>query len=318
MAHKVLISDSIADAAVAMLKARSGLEIDYSPGLKEDALAAKIPGFDALIIRSGSKVTAKVIEASTTLKVIGRAGIGVDNVDIPAATKKGIVVMNTPTANAITTAEHAIAMLFSIARKIPQATSSMKAGKWEKNAFVGRELAGKTLGILGLGTIGRLVAERARGLFMIPIAYDPYCPPDRAKNAGVELVSLDDLLARADAITAHVVLTNETKGMIGDAQIEKMKKGVLLVNCARGGVYDEAALKRGIESGKIGGLALDVFAEEPPPKDHPLLALDQVVLTPHIGASTVEAQDKTGTEIAAQIAAFLLEGRVMNAVNKVG
>jgi len=317
MAHKVLVSDSIAEAAIQILKSKTGLEIDYSPGLKEDALAAKIPGFHALVIRSGSKVTAKVIEASTTLKVIGRAGIGVDNVDIPAATKKGIVVMNTPTANAITTAEHAIAMLFALARKIPQATASMKAGKWDKNAFMGRELTGKTLGILGLGTIGRLVAERARGVHMLPISHDPYITADKATSVGAQLVSLDELCKRADAITCHVVMTPETRGMIKDAEIAKMKDGVLLVNCARGGVYDEGALERGIRSGKIGGVALDVFSEEPPPKEHPLLMMEQVILTPHIGASTHEAQDRTGTQIAEQVADFLIQGRVAHAVNKI-
>lgn len=309
---KVLISDSISKAGVDILKGSPKLEVDYSPGLKEDELAAKIPGFEALVIRSGSKVTKKVIDASSGLKVIGRAGIGVDNVDIPAATAKGILVMNTPTANAVTTAEHAIAMLFSIARHIPRATASMKNGKWEKTAFMGRELYGKTLGILGIGTIGKLVAERAKGIGMVPIAHDPY-----AKQSPVPLVSLDELLAKSDAITSHVVLTKETKGMIGEAQIAKMKKGVLLVNCSRGGVYDEAALIAGMKSGQIGGLALDVFESEPLPAGSPLLELENVALTPHIGASTHEAQDNTGTEIAQQIVAFLLEGKVMNAVNKV-
>lgn len=317
MAHKVLVSDSISKAGVDILKGSPKLEVDYAPGLKEDELAARIVGQEALVIRSGSKVTKKVIDASTTLKVIGRAGIGVDNVDIPAATAKGILVMNTPTANAVSTAEHAIAMLFSIARHIPRATASMKAGKWEKTAFMGRELNGKTLGILGLGTIGRLVAERARAIGMVPIAHDPYCKAERAKEAGVPLVSLDELLAKADAITSHVVMTKETRGMIGDAQIVKMKKGILVVNCSRGGIYDEAALVRGMTSGQIGGLALDVFETEPLPADSPLLALENIALTPHIGASTHEAQDNTGTEIAQQIVAFLLEGKVMNAVNRV-
>ncbi len=311
---RVLVSDTLSEAGLAVLRGNDGLEVDYAPGLKEAELAAKVPGFDGLVIRSGSKVTKKVIDAADKLRVIGRAGIGVDNVDVPAASKAGIVVMNTPTGNAVTTAEHALSLLMSLARRIPQATASMKAGKWEKNKFQGRELAGKTLGILGLGNIGRIVADRAKGLRMSVIAFDPMVTPDRAAALGVELVSLDHLFERSDAITAHTPLTAETKGIVNDAAIAKMKPGVLLVNCARGGIYDEAALGRGLASGKIGGVALDVFSEEPP-GDHPLLKLDNVICTPHLGASTDEAQERVAVEIAEQVAAFLLHGTISNAVN---
>ena len=319
---RVLVSDALSDAGVAYLReavakyCREGgeLTLKYSPGLKEDEIAAAISEYDALIIRSGSKVTAKVIDAASSLKVIGRAGIGVDNVDVGAATKRGIVVMNTPTGNAVTTAEHAIALLFSIARKIPQASSSMSAGKWEKSKFQGRELAGKTLGVLGLGNIGRIVADRARALQMKVIAFDPVLTKDRAAQLGVELVSKDELFARADAITAHAPLTDETRGIVDDAAIAKMKTGVLLVNCARGGIYDEAALERGLKSGKIGGVALDVFVTEPPGK-HPLLEHAAVVATPHLGASTEEAQERVAIEIIDQVLDYLASGTITNAVN---
>jgi D-3-phosphoglycerate dehydrogenase len=311
---KVLVSDALSEAGLAILRKNPDLEVDYAPGLKEEELAAKIGAYDALVIRSGSKVTARVIEAASKLRVIGRAGIGVDNVDVPAASKRGIVVMNTPTGNAVTTAEHAISLLMSLARKIPQATASMKAGKWEKSKFQGRELAGKTLGILGLGNIGRIVADRAKGLKMHVIAFDPVLTAERAVELGVELVGTDELFARADAITAHTPLTPQTKGIVDDAAIDKMKPGVLLVNCARGGIYDEGALQRGLASGKIGGVALDVFDKEPP-GDHPLLKQDGVVATPHLGASTEEAQERVALEIAEQVAQYLAHGTIVNAVN---
>src|SRR6266540_638333 len=291
MASRVLVSDTLSEAGLSILKKAPGIEVVYKPGLKEAELAQAIPGFDALVIRSGSKVTAKVIDAAKGLKVIGRAGIGVDNVDVAAASHQGIVVMNTPTGNAVTTAEHALALLFSLARRTPQATASMKAAKWEKNKFQGRELAGKTLGVIGLGNIGRIVADRARGLRMNVIAFDPVVAPERATALGVELVSLDQIWARADAITVHTPLTSETKGLVNDETIAKMKKGVLLVNCARGGIFDEAALQRGLESGRVGGVALDVFVEEPPGQI-PLLSRDDVICTPHLGASTEEAQER--------------------------
>jgi D-3-phosphoglycerate dehydrogenase len=311
---RVLVSDTLSKAGLAVLEKNPALSVEYAPGLKEDALAAKIPGFDALVIRSGSKVTAKVILAADKLRVIGRAGIGVDNVDVPAASKRGIVVMNTPTGNAVTTAEHAITLLMSLARKVPQATMSMKAGKWEKTKFQGRELSGKTLGVIGLGNIGRIVADRAKGLRMNVIAFDPVLTADRAVELGVELVPLEDIWARADAITTHAPLNEHTRGIVNDAAIDKMKKGVLLVNCARGGIYDEAALARGLESKKLGGVALDVFVEEPPGA-HPLLAFDDVICTPHLGASTEEAQERVVIEIAEQVSQYLVDGTITNAVN---
>lgn len=312
---RVLVSDALSEAGLTLLRKQTSLEVEYAPGLKEAELAAKIASFDALVIRSASKVTKKVLDAATQLKVIGRAGIGVDNVDVDAASKRGVVVMNTPTGNSVTTAEHAISLLMSLARKIPQATASMKLGKWEKSKFQGRELAGKTLGILGLGTIGRIVADRAKGLKMNVIAFDPVLSADRAAQLGVELVSVDDLFRRADAITAHTPLTQETRGIVNDDAIAKMKKGVLLINCSRGGVYDEGALARGLESGKLGGVALDVFVEEPVPADHPLLKLDGVITTPHLGASTEEAQERVAIEIVEQVIDFLASGTIVNAVN---
>jgi D-3-phosphoglycerate dehydrogenase len=311
---RVLVSDTLSEAGLSILKGNSALWVEYAPGLKEDELAARIPEFDGLVIRSGSKVTAKVIAAAKKLRVIGRAGIGVDNVDVPAASMHGIVVMNTPTGNAVTTAEHAITLLLSIARKVPQATASMKAGKWEKTKFQGRELAGKTLGVLGLGNIGRIVADRAKGLRMNVIAFDPVVTADRAAQLGVQLVTKEELFARADAITCHTPLNADTKGIVNDASIATMKDGVLLVNCARGGIYDEAALLKGLQTGKLGGVALDVFVKEPP-GDNPLLAHENVVCTPHLGASTDEAQERVALEIAEQVVAYLTLGTITNAVN---
>jgi D-3-phosphoglycerate dehydrogenase len=313
--HRVLVSDSLSEQGLAILRAGHDLEVDYQPGLSEADLAAAIVGADALVIRSGSKVTAKVIAAADKLKVIGRAGIGVDNVDVPAASKRGIVVMNTPTGNAVTTAEHAIALLMSLARMIPEASRTLKAGKWEKKKFEGRELAGKTLGVIGLGNIGRIVADRARGLHMNVIGFDPVLTAERAAALGIELVSLDTIWQRADAVTVHTPLTAETKGIIHEGMLGKLKKGVLLVNAARGGIYDEGALLKGLESGQIGGVALDVFVEEPPPKDHPLIAHERVIVTPHLGASTKEAQDRVALEIAEQVVAYLANGAIKNAVN---
>lgn len=312
---RVLVSDALSEQGLAILRQTPGATIDYKPGLNEADLAAAIAGADALVIRSGSKVTARVIEAADRLKVIGRAGIGVDNVDVAAASKKGIVVMNTPTGNAVTTAEHAIALLMSLARHIPQASALLKAGKWEKKKFEGRELAGKTLGVVGLGNIGRIVADRARGLSMKVIGFDPMVTADRAAQLGVELCTLDEIFARADAITVHTPMTAQTKGLVNKDVLPRLKKGVLLVNAARGGIYDEAALLEGLESGQIGGVALDVFVEEPPPADLPLLKHDRVIATPHLGASTREAQDRVALEIAEQIVAYLTTGEIKNAVN---
>lgn len=312
---RVLVSDALSEQGLAILRQTPGATIDYRPGLNEADLAAAIAGADALVIRSGSKVTARVIEAADTLKVIGRAGIGVDNVDVAAASKKGIVVMNTPTGNAVTTAEHAIALLMSLARHIPQASALLKAGKWEKKKFEGRELAGKTLGVVGLGNIGRIVADRARGLSMKVIGFDPLVTAERAAQLGVELVGLDEIFTRSDAITVHTPLTAQTKGLVNEDVLPRLKKGVLLVNAARGGIYDEAALLKGLESGQIGGVALDVFVEEPPPADLPLLKHERVIVTPHLGASTKEAQDRVALEIAEQIVAYLTTGEIKNAVN---
>lgn len=311
---KVLVSDSLSKEGIEFLEQAKGIELEYKPGLNEEDLAKALSGVEGLVIRSGSKVSAKVIEAADKLRVIGRAGIGVDNVDVKAASRRGIIVMNTPTGNAVTTAEHALALLFSIARKIPLASATMKEGKWEKKAFEGRELAGKTLGVIGLGNIGRIVADRARGLRMSVVGYDPFMTADRAAELGIELVVLDELWKRADAITVHTPLTAETKGLVNDATIAKMKKGVLLVNCARGGIYDEAALVRGLDSGQIGGVGLDVFPEEPPGVTD-IVKHPKAVVTPHLGASTEEAQLRVALEIAQQVAAYLQTGEISNSVN---
>ena len=312
---RVLVSDNLSEQGLAILREAPGLTVDYRPGLSEADLAAAIVGASALVVRSGSKVTAKVIEAADQLRVIGRAGIGVDNVDVETASKRGIVVMNTPTGNAVTTAEHAIGLLVSLARMIPEACRTLKAGKWEKKKFEGRELAGKTLGVIGLGNIGRIVADRAKGLRMNVIGFDPVLTPARAASLGIDLVPLETIWERADAITVHTPLNATTQGLVDDRVVAKLKKGVLLVNAARGGIYDEAALLRGLEQGKIGGVALDVFVEEPPPADHPLVKHERVVVTPHLGASTKEAQDRVATEIAQQAVAFLTTGAIQNAVN---
>ncbi len=313
---RVLVSDTLSEQGLAILRQGQGLVVDYQPGLGEAELAAAIATADALVIRSGSKVTARVIEAATALKVIGRAGIGVDNVDVEAASKRGIVVMNTPTGNAVTTAEHAITLLMSSARMVPQASASMKAGKWDKKKFAeGRELAGKTLGVVGLGNIGRIVADRAKGLKMKVIGFDPVLSADRAAELGIELVSLEQIWQRADAITVHTPLTASTKNLVNDEVVAKLKKGVILVNAARGGIYDEDALLRGLESGHIGAVALDVFIKEPPAADHPLVKHDRVIATPHLGASTTEAQDRVALEIADQVVAYITTGAIQNAVN---
>lgn len=312
---RVLVSDSLSEQGLAILRRGKDIEVDYRPGLDEQALAEAIRGAHALVIRSGSKVTARVIAAADQLRVIGRAGIGVDNVDVPAASKRGVLVMNTPTGNAVTTAEHAIALLMSLARMIPEANRTLKAGKWEKKKFEGRELSGKTLGVIGLGNIGRIVADRARGLHMNVIGYDPVLTAERAAALGIELVSLDALWERADAVSVHTPLTPETRGLVGKATLPKLKKGVLLVNAARGGIFDLDALLEGLESGRIGGVALDVFEVEPPPADLPILAHERVIVTPHLGASTKEAQARVALEIAEQVVAYLGAGEIKNAVN---
>jgi D-3-phosphoglycerate dehydrogenase len=312
---RVLISDSLADEGLAVLENAAGIEVDYRPGLDPAELLRSIGRFDGLIIRSGTKVTADVIAAGQQLRVVGRAGIGVDNVDLGAASARGVIVMNTPEGNAVTTAEHAVALLTSLARSIPQATASIKAGRWEKNRFSGVELYGKVLGIIGLGNIGSIVADRALGLRMRVIAFDPLVTAERAQQLGVELVGFDELLQRADAITLHVPRTKETEGLLGETQFARMKRGVLLVNAARGGIVDETALLRAIESGVVAGAALDVFATEPVPPDHPLLRRDEVIGTPHLGAATAQAQLNVAIAVALQVRDYLQSGVVRNAVN---
>ncbi|MBM3548499.1 MAG: phosphoglycerate dehydrogenase [Alphaproteobacteria bacterium] len=310
---KVLISDELSPRAVDIFKAR-GLEVDVKTGLKPDQLRAIVGAYDGLAIRSATKVTREVLEVATNLKVVGRAGIGVDNVDIKTATQKGVVVMNTPYGNAITTAEHAIALMFALAREIPAADRSTRAGKWEKNRFMGVELSGKTLGILGCGNIGSIVADRALGLKMKVIAFDPFLTEDRAKALGIDKVELDELFERADFISLHAPLTESTKNVIDAKALFKMKKGVRIINCARGGLIVEEDLKTAIESGHVAGAALDVFLAEPA-KDNPLFGLEQVIATPHLGASTTEAQEKVALQIAEQMSDFLLTGAVTNALN---
>ncbi len=312
---RVLVSDKLAEAGLQVLRDAPGVDLEFRPGMSEDELCEIIGDYDGLIIRSATQVTPRVIERADRLRVVGRAGIGVDNVDIPAASRRGIVVMNTPTGNSVTTAEHALALLASLARKIPQAVTSMRGGKWEKSKFQGREIAFKTLGIIGLGNIGRIVADRAQGLKMKVIGVDPVMSSERAAELGIELVELDVLFKRADFLTIHAPLTPETKNMIDDAAFKKMKSSALLVNAARGGIVDEEALARAINAGEIAGAALDVFSKEPIDSDHPLLRLDNVLCTPHLGASTSEAQERVAVEIAEQAIGYLQLGIVKNAVN---
>jgi D-3-phosphoglycerate dehydrogenase len=312
---KVLISDALSPAAVQIFRDR-GVEVDFQPNLgkDKDKLADIIGDYDGLAIRSATKATAKIIERAKRLKVIGRAGIGVDNVEIPAATAKGIIVMNTPFGNSITTAEHAITMMLSLAREIPQADASTQAGKWEKNRFMGVEITGKVLGVIGCGNIGSIVCNRAQGLHMKVIGFDPFLTEDRAKDLGVEKVDLDDLLKRADFITLHTPLTEKTRNIIDAAAFAKMKKGVRIINCARGGLVDEQALLDALNSKHVAGAALDVFAEEPA-TSNPLFGHPGVICTPHLGASTTEAQENVALQIAEQMSDYLLTGAISNAIN---
>ena len=314
MRYRVLLSDAIGPEGLARLREQPDLDIEAKPGLSPDELCATIGDFHALIIRSGTKVTAKVLEHAKQLRVIGRAGIGVDNVDVDAATTRGIVVMNTPGGSNVTTAEHAIAMLMALTRNIPQAVAAVRAGKWPRN-LLGAEVCNKTLGVIGLGNIGRIVAERALGLRMKVIAFDPFVTPETAARIGVELVTLEQMYPRADYITIHTPLTSETRGLIGRESIAAMKKGVRIINCARGGIVDEAALAEAIGSGHVAGAALDVLEKEPPAADNPLLRLEQVICTPHLGAQTGEAQVNVAIAIAQQVAEFLTKGTIQNAVN---
>src|SRR4051794_20556657 len=313
MAPRVLIADELSPAAVAIFKDR-GVEVDVKTGLSKDELIAIIDQYDGLAVRSATKPNKDVIAAAKKLKVIGRAGIGVDNVDIPAATAAGIVVMNTPFGNSITTAEHAIALMFALARELPQADLSTQAGKWEKNRFMGVELYAKTLGLIGAGNIGSIVADRAQGLKMKVVAYDPFLSPERAVEMGVEKVELEDLLARADFITLHTPLTDKTRNILSREALAKAKKGVMIINCARGGLVDETALRAGLEGGHIGGAGFDVFVTEPA-KDNVLFGAPNFVATPHLGASTSEAQENVALQVAEQISDYLLSGAVTNALN---
>jgi D-3-phosphoglycerate dehydrogenase len=315
MTPRVLISDALSPAAVQIFKDR-GVEVDFQPNLgkDKDKLAEVVGHFDGLAIRSATKVSPKILEKAKHLKVIGRAGIGVDNVDIPAATARGVIVMNTPFGNSITTAEHAISLMLALARQIPEADTSTRAGKWEKNKFMGVEIFGKTLGVIGCGNIGSIVADRGIGLKMHVIAYDPFLSPERALEIGVEKVDLDELFRRADFLTLHTPLTEKTRNIIDGASLKKMKKGVRIVNCARGGLVDEAALAEALKSGHVAGAAFDVFVEEPATAN-PLFALPNVVCTPHLGASTSEAQENVALQIAEQMSDYLLRGAISNAVN---
>ncbi|MHB1844936.1 MAG: phosphoglycerate dehydrogenase [Deltaproteobacteria bacterium] len=313
---RVLVSDDLSEDGIAVLRKATELHVDVKIGLKPEELLAIIGDYDALAVRSATKVTAQLFEAAKRLKVVGRAGVGVDNVDLAAASRRGVVVMNTPGGSSVTVAELTLAMMFSLARQIPAATASVKSGKWEKKKFAaGHELSGKTLGVVGTGNIGSVVVERARAMRMKALAFDPYISAEAAARMGVELVSLDELLRRSDFVTLHVPLTDGTKNLIGEKQLAQMKKGACLVNCARGGIIDELALARALESGHLGGAALDVFEKEPPAADHPLFRQQSFVATPHLGASTEEAQAAVALALAEQLVDFLVRGEVKNAVN---
>jgi len=315
MAPKVLVSDKLSETAVQIFRDR-GIDVDFQPdlGKDKDKLAEVIGQYDGLAIRSATKVTEKILAAADNLKVIARAGIGTDNIDKDAASKKGVIVMNTPFGNMITTAEHAIAMMFAVARQLPEASASTHAGKWEKSKFMGVELTSKTLGVIGAGNIGGIVCDRARGLKMKVIAYDPFLSEEKADKMGVEKVDLDTLLARADFITLHVPLTDQTRNILSRENLEKTKKGVRIINCARGGLVDEEALADLLKSGHVAGAAFDVFAQEPA-TENPLFNLPNVVCTPHLGAATTEAQENVALQVAEQMSDYLLTGAVTNALN---
>jgi D-3-phosphoglycerate dehydrogenase len=311
---KVFVADDVSDSGLEPLRA-AGLTVEKQTGLTGPALVQALQNCEGLVVRSETKVTADLLASAPSLRVIGRAGVGVDNIDVAAATLRGIVVMNAPDGNTITTAEHTIALLISLARTIPQANSSLKAGRWERKRFIGVELQGKTLGIIGLGRIGRVVASRARAMGMFIVAYDPFIAHDQARDLEIELVPLDEVYARADFLTVHTPLTADTRGLIDREVLAKMKKGARIINCARGGLVDEDALYEAINNGSIAGAALDVFVQEPPTADHPLLKLDQVIVTPHLGASTTEAQEGVALTVAEQMRDFLLTGALRGAVN---
>jgi len=314
---KVLLSDSLSEVGVKIFQECPDIEVDVNIGLTPEELKGIIGDYHALVIRSTTRVTAEIIEAAHNMKVIGRAGIGLDNIDIPAASKKGIIVMNSPEGNIIAAAEHTIAMIMALSRNIPQATASLKQGKWEKKKFQGWGLFNKTLGVIGIGRIGRLVAERAKGMKMKVIAYDPYIKPDTIEGLDIEPVSFDELLQRSDYITIHTPKTDDTINMINSETIARMKRGAMLINCARGDIVNEDDLYDALKSDHLSGAALDVFSKEPPGKIK-LMSLPNFICTPHLGASTKEAQDKVAKDVAEQIVAYLLYGSVKNAVNVPG
>jgi D-3-phosphoglycerate dehydrogenase len=312
---RVLLSDSLAPQGIEILEHDSRISFDVKPGLSPTELAEVIGPYEALVIRSATRVTREIIDRANSLKVIGRAGVGVDNVDLDAATRRGIVVMNSPMGNSVTTAEHTISMMMALARHIPAANAALRAGRWERSKFIGSEVCNKTLGVIGLGNIGRIVAERASGLKMKVIGFDPILTAEAAARINIEKVELDELFRRADFITVHAPLTHDTRGLVGPAAFAAMKKGVRVINCARGGIVDEVALLAALGSGKVAGAALDVFVEEPPPADHPLIHHPNVVATPHLGAATDEAQVQVAVDIATQITEFLTEGTIRYSVN---
>jgi D-3-phosphoglycerate dehydrogenase / 2-oxoglutarate reductase len=312
---RVLLSDSLAPQGIEILNRHPRIQSDIRTGLSQAELAEVIPSYDALLVRSSTKVTREIIDRASSLKVIGRAGVGVDNVDLDAATRRGIVVMNSPLGNSVTTAEHTIAMIMAVSRHIPAAHAALRAGKWERGKFTGIEVFNKTLGIIGLGNIGRIVADRALGLKMKVISFDPILTSDAAARIGVEMVGLEALFRRADFITVHTPLTDETRGLIGAAALALMKPSARVINCARGGIVDEDALYAALKAGRIGGAAIDVFVDEPPVPNHPLLTLDNVIATPHLGAATDEAQVQVAVDIANQIIEFLTEGTTRHSVN---
>jgi D-3-phosphoglycerate dehydrogenase len=312
---KILVTDSLAPEGLEVFQKAAGFDVDVKLGLKPEDLKKICGEYDGWVIRSGTKITAELIEAAKNLKVIGRAGVGYENIDADAATKRGIVVMNTPGGNNVTTGEHTVALMMALARHIPQAVASLKGGKWDRNKFVGVELCNKTIGVIGLGNVGRIVAERAAGLRMKVIGFDPFIAAENIARMGVEPGSLDDIFTKADFITVHVPLTPDTQGLINQEAFAKMKKGVRIINCARGGIVDEQDLAAAIKAGKVAGAALDVYVDEPPAADHPLLKLDQVITTPHLGASTDEAQLNVAIAVAEQMVDFLARGVVRYAVN---
>src|SRR5437764_5706305 len=311
---KIFVADDVNEGGLEPLRA-AGFDVEKRTGLRGEELAEALRGADGLVVRSETKVTAKLLESLARLRVIGRAGVGVDNIDGAAATEAGVVVMNAPDGNRMTTAEHTLALLLALARRVPQGNASLRSGRWERKKFVGTELRGKTLGVVGLGRIGRVVASRARGFEMRVVAFDPFVAPEQVRDAEIELAPLEEVCARADFLTVHTPLTPETRGIVGAKELARAKPGVYVINCARGGLVDELALYAAIREGRVAGAALDVFEEEPPPADHPLLALEEVIATPHLGASTKEAQEGVAVTVAEQMRDYLHTGALRGAVN---